>query len=265
MRPVRVSMEGASMSLPLRMAAVGTGPSVGITIWVVSDGRYEPQNFPFFHIEDKELVWDFAKSASNYTTLRSQKEAALGGRGWEIESSIDVNEDLIRGAILSGGSNTVGGLPPGAASEASLDYLAVPPVDGGVGESADDVRNDDLSALFTGLPGPNVRVTRVRSDIAHAAMTTDLVFQASKDQSELSNFRVVTQSEGLTCPIYDNCAVVGSGTLAQSQASAQGHGGCAASAESKRGPASTLVGTSIAAAIAFLRGARVRRRRAKRA
>ena len=48
MRPVRVTSAGASLSLPLRMAAVGTGAIVGITIWVVSDGRYEPQNYPFF-------------------------------------------------------------------------------------------------------------------------------------------------------------------------------------------------------------------------
>ena len=42
MRPVRVTSKGGSLSLPLRMAAVGTGATVGITIWVVSDGRYEP-------------------------------------------------------------------------------------------------------------------------------------------------------------------------------------------------------------------------------
>ena len=58
MRPVRVTTPGASLSLPLRMAAVGTGPEVGITIWVVADGRYQPQNFPFFHIDDSALVWD---------------------------------------------------------------------------------------------------------------------------------------------------------------------------------------------------------------
>src|SRR5579859_3562497 len=64
MRPVRVTMSGASVSLPLRMAAIGTGATVGISIWVVADGRYEPQNFPFFHIEDSELVWDFSQQAS---------------------------------------------------------------------------------------------------------------------------------------------------------------------------------------------------------
>ncbi|HEY2517898.1 MAG TPA: DUF2330 domain-containing protein, partial [Polyangiaceae bacterium] len=52
MRPVRVTSQGASLSLPLRMAAVGTGATVGISIWVVADGRYEPQNFPYYHIDD---------------------------------------------------------------------------------------------------------------------------------------------------------------------------------------------------------------------
>jgi hypothetical protein len=69
------------------------------------------------------------------------------------------------------------------------------------------------------LTGPTVRVTRIRSDIAQAAMTADLVLQASADQSELSNIRDVTQSVNEVCPIYNGCSVVGSGTLAQAQAS----------------------------------------------
>src|SRR5208337_1236403 len=88
MRPVRVTTPGASLSLPLRMASIGTGPIVGITIWIVSDGRYEPQNFPCFHIDDSQLVWDWATNLSNYTTLRVQQESKLKNAGWEIESSI---------------------------------------------------------------------------------------------------------------------------------------------------------------------------------
>jgi hypothetical protein len=69
------------------------------------------------------------------------------------------------------------------------------------------------------MAGPNVRVTRMRSDIAHAAMTSDFLLQASADQSELSNIRYVTQSVNLTCPIYNQCSVVGTGTPAQAAAS----------------------------------------------
>jgi hypothetical protein len=220
MRPVRVTSQGANLSLPLRMAAVGTGVSVGITIWVVSDGRYEPQNFPFFHIEDKDLVWDWSTNASNYTTLRATNAQMLMGKGWEMESSLDLAEQTIRNVILSGGqyyggpNGGGGGGPAGAPSNASDDYLPVPAdadagADGGVAQTADDVRNLDITTLFAGQAGPNVRVTRMRSDISHAAMTTDFVLRASADQSELSNVRTVTNQVNLTCPVYDNCNVVG--------------------------------------------------------
>jgi hypothetical protein len=227
MRPVRVTTPGASLSLPLRMASIGTGATVGITIWVVSDGRYEPQNFPFFHIEDSALIWDWSTSSSNYTTLRTQNEAALGGKGWEIESSLTLNQQVITGVILSGGqysnnggtgAGSVAQLPP---SDATQDYLAVGDLDAGADagsyESADDVRAGDIAALFVGLEGPNVRVTRIRSDIAHAAMTQDFLLQASSDQSELSNIRNVTRSANLTCPAYQGCSSIGCAAASPSQ------------------------------------------------
>jgi hypothetical protein len=224
MRPVRVTAPGASLSLPLRMAAIGTGVTVGITIWVVSDGRYEPQNFPFFHIDDSQLVWDWSTSSSNYTQIRAQNEAAQNGKGWEIESSIALNEALVQGVIESGGayyppSPPVSGSGSGSGSggpglalpptDASGDYLPVT-ADGGVDETAEQVRADDITALFAGMTGPTVRVTRVRSDISHAAMTADLVFQASADQAELSNVREVSQSVNLVCPTYSSCPSGGS-------------------------------------------------------
>src|SRR6202040_1650682 len=103
-------------------------------------------------------------------------EAALGGKGWEIESSISLNQQLITSVIDSGGVYFAGGGVSGAPpSDASQDY---PPIgnpddggtdDGGVSETADQVRNDDVAALFAGMSGSNVRVTRMRSDISHAA------------------------------------------------------------------------------------------------
>ncbi len=232
MRPVRVTTPGASLSLPLRMAAIGTGATVGITIWVVSDGRYEPQNFPFFHIEDKDLVWDWSVSSSNYTTLRASNESALGGKGWEIESSLALNEQLITNVILSGGIyygsglGGGGGAPAAPPSDASQDYLPVGGDDGGAdggSETAEQVRTDDVNALFAGMTGPNVRVTRMRSDISHAAMTTDFVLQASADQSELSNIRNVTESVNLQCLVYSpgTCGVVGYGAPPQSTSTRQ--------------------------------------------
>jgi hypothetical protein len=276
MRPVRVTTPGASLSLPLRMASVGTGPVTGITIWVVADGRYEPQNFPFFHIDDSQLVWDWSQNISNYTTLRIQDEANLKNAGWEIESSIGLNEQLITNVIMSGGQYYGNGLASSSPIEATQDYLPVGDPDAGAAgdggyESAEQVRDDDITALFAGLTGPTVRVTRMRSDIAQTAMTSDFVLEAAADQSDLSNIRNITQSVNLTCPIYNGCTVVDAGTLAQAQASVGdggagatgGGGGCAASAQGNGGRG---VGLGALAGIVGLlagRAIRVRRRRAR--
>ncbi|HEX7663777.1 MAG TPA: DUF2330 domain-containing protein [Polyangiaceae bacterium] len=238
MRPVRVTFPGAALSLPLRMAAIGTGATVGITIWVVSDGRYEPQNFPSFHIDDAQLVWNYDTSQSNYTTLRAQLESGFNGSGWEIESSIDVNKSSIQSTLLYGGSSYGG---PSGASSADDDYLpeyasdAGAPSDAGaladagdasfddagqpLAKSAAQVRDEDIAALFAGSNGPNVRITRMRSDIAHAAMTKDFIVQASSDQAQLSNVRLVTKTTGAApaCPSYSSCGGIFGGCDASSQ------------------------------------------------
>ena len=270
MRPVRVTTPGASITLPLRMAGVGTGASVGITIWVVADGRYEPQNFPFFRIADSDLVWDFSTSQSNYTTLRVQNEAQLKGKGWEIESSITLNEQTITNVILSGGQYYGGGGGGiGAPADPSVDYLAVRDPDagaeGGVTQTAEEVRTADVAALFAGMTGPNVRVTRIRSDIVHAAMTADFVLQASADQSELSNVRTVTKSVNLTCPIYNGCQVVGTGSPAQATASVSGRGGCSASLPPSRGAAATFGALTAMIGLGAARTVRARRRATRKA
>ena len=256
MRPVRVTMPGASLSLPLRMASVGTGAITGITIWVVADGRYEPQNFPFFHIEDSQLVWDFGSNISNYTTLRVQNEANLKNAGWEIESSISLNQQVITNVILSGGQyygnggggfSSSGGISSGAPIDATQNYLPVGPQDGGVAagdagsETAEQVRDDDVNTLFVGLNAATVRVTRIRSDIAQTAMTKDFILQAAADQSELSNVRNITQSVNETCPIYSGCNVIGNGTPAQAQASVDG----GTSSGAGNGPGSGVASTTL--------------------
>ncbi len=237
MRPVRVTSTGASLSLPLRMASIGTGATVGITIWVVSDGRYEPQNFPVFQIQASQLVWDWSMSSSNYTTLRQQQEAQYAGRGWELESAFQIAQQSITSVIDSGGvyEQTLSGpaaaaLPPVAADQ---DYVPVTDASGNVTETAEQVRSDDIAALFAGLSGPNAFVTRMRSDVAHSAMNVDFTVQASADQSQLSNVRTSGQSINETCTLYNsNCAVVGTGTPAQAAAASSQGGGSSASSGS---------------------------------
>jgi len=198
MRPVRVTSSGAGLSLPLRMVSAGTGATVGITLWVVADGRYEPQNFQTFEIAPSELTWDFSTQESDYTTIRAQKEAALNDAAWQIESSLALSPYQIESAVL--------------ADPASADYEAVPASDAGAdggggsaGESADQVRQDDLATLFPGGNQASVRVTRIRADLSHAALANDLVLQASADQSELSNVYQVQKSVNApSCPAVPN-------------------------------------------------------------
>jgi len=278
MRPVRVTTQGAGVTLPLRMVGVGTGATTGVTLWVIGDGRWEPANFPTFSITDKELAWDWATESSNYETVRLQHEATLKGAGWEIESSLEMNESIITTTVTTSNASPYGGSASGAS-----DYLPIgdaggpPPLTdaganggstdaGGAGsdvpyESADQVEQEDLTTLFAGMNGPNIRVTRMRSDLAHSALSADLVIQAAADQSELTNLHYPTQEIGEPlCPTYDsNCNQTGEAP--RSAATSASSGGCSTTAQN-----STL-GTQVIAVgcIAFLGLGTLRsRRKAKR-
>ncbi|HLK38610.1 MAG TPA: DUF2330 domain-containing protein [Polyangiaceae bacterium] len=179
MRPVSVTSSGASLSLPLRMVAAGTGATVGITLWVVGQGRYEPQNFQQFTILPSDIVWDWSKNDSNYSTLQMTKEAALSNAAWQIESSLDVSPSQVQNLVLVG--------------PATPQYTDIPSTDAGPGETAEQVRAADLATLFP-EGGSSVRITRMRSDLAQAALANDLVLEASSDQSTLSSVYQTTQS-----------------------------------------------------------------------
>ena len=218
MRPVRVTSKGASAVLPLRMVAAGTGAVVGITLWVVSEGRYEPQNFPTFNIKAEDLVWDWTQNKSNYTTIRAEKTTASGGRAWETESSTIVYPQQIQSAVTNPGR---GGRPappadpdagPLSAEEqnARFNYDPVRDAQGTITKSAVQVRDEDLATLFFGIPTSTSRVTRMRADLAHAALNADLVMTAAADQSILANVRQVTKEANQPlCTVYNGCDAVG--------------------------------------------------------
>ena len=243
MRPVRVTMPGAAATLPLRMVSAGTGLKVGITLFVIAEGRYEPANFPSFLIKDDELVWDWSTSLSNYRTLRADKQAASKNRAWEAESSIDIDGGSIRQAILSGG-RIGGGFGGGAPASAAADYA---PTTGPVPQTSDQVRDADLLVLLEGqLQTP--RITRLRTDLAHDALSVDLSLNASQDQSPLANRRQASKS--VNCPTYTPCPSGVAGFFG---------GGCAVQSQSSGSDALLLGGLGLVGIVV------ARRRRGKRA
>lgn len=85
MQPVRVVTKGADPTLPLRMVAAGIGPRVGITLWVISEGRYQPQNFPVAEIDEEKILWDRTQNRSNYEALSQSVMGQANGRTWLVE------------------------------------------------------------------------------------------------------------------------------------------------------------------------------------
>jgi hypothetical protein len=263
MRPVRVTTSGAGLSLPLRMVAAGTGATVGITLWVVGAGRYEPQNFQSFIIDPSELTWDWSAQTSNYTTIRAQKEASLNNAAWQIESAQQISPYQVEQPVLD--------------DDASSDYLPIPADDAGdPGMTSDQVRTADLAAVFPDMQD-EVWVTRIRSDLSHAALANDLVLQASADQSELSRFYQVTKSiNAPACPAVPDpcppCGTSGSPFGAQGDSplgspfsslggatTGSGHSGCSTAPEDKSGTGVEFILAGLAAVAIFGKRARSRR------
>jgi hypothetical protein len=262
MQPVRVTSQGAAPSLPLHMVAVGTGATTGITIWVIADGRWAPKNFPTFTINDPDIAWDWVTSSSNYESLRLAKEATFNGRGWQIESSLELNQDSITQTLdyaVQYGTPGVGGYtaPPTAVTDAgATDARAgdAGAADAGAvdsGENADDAgelpaATADLAVLFNGIAGPNARFTRMRSDVAKSALSVDMALEASADQSELTNIHYPGKQVGEPeCPVYNSsCEVTGMAPRSQAQADANslttgGGGGCSTTRPANESGAAT--------------------------
>ena len=87
MKPVRVVTAGGSPTLPLRMVAAGTGANVAITLFVIGEGRWEPQNFPSGQLASSGLTWDFTTQSSNYAQARLSLMAEQNGRTWNTAYS----------------------------------------------------------------------------------------------------------------------------------------------------------------------------------
>jgi MYXO-CTERM domain-containing protein len=197
MRPLSVTMPGAGPVLPLRMVAGGTGAQTLLTLWIVSEGRYQPQNFPWFVIDSGDLVWDFDTKSSNYKTLRADGFSASGGYGWLVESAEPIalgvfEQDLLNRVILDPAASGYG---DGDATSATVEA------------------QQDLTTLAGGVDRASAWVTRLRGELVRAALADDLVLEAADSQFTVPRSMVAFESVGTPyCPPNPpppNCTSVG--------------------------------------------------------
>ena len=207
MQPVRVTTAGASPTLPLRMVAAGTGVTTTVTLWVIGEGRYEPQNFPSFDIPADSVVWNWTTQDSNYDVLRQLGYDASGGLAWLTESAAHYDIARFTNAIdsivytLPGQSGYGGGDPDLAIQEAEA----------------------DLAVLFAGLAPADVWVTRLRAELSRDAFATDLLLQASLPQDPVN--RIIQTQASIGSPPVCPAAPVCGGSAGSDGGVVEG-GGC---------------------------------------
>jgi MYXO-CTERM domain-containing protein len=285
MEPVRVVTMGADPSLPLRMIAAGAGANVGVELFVLSEGRYHPQNFPDATIDFTQLAWDPTQGRSNYEELASAALAANGGTSWLTEASQPVN------LYTQGGYN-----PPLASSyqSACTPLTLLPPPscgtspeagtllgdaggsrdagDAGSTADADGAGNeagigmgmgmgscettvvgcDDLDLATTGIDLGSLWVTRLRANLPQAALGSDLVLEATAAQTSVPNEH---STSVYTIPNYNPCPSNGA-------SGSGGSAGCACRADDspRARYADAILGTL---AVVMLAGMTRRRRRVR--
>ncbi|MDI1483942.1 DUF2330 domain-containing protein [Polyangium sp. y55x31] len=243
MRSVRVTSPGASLSLPLRMVAAGTGAKTPISLWVLGEGRYEPKNFPLFVINAADLVWNWDTQSSNYKELRQNAFDASSGKAWLIEASEPLSTFVFEEELLwlanENPEESGYGTPMGA--------------------TAAEECQADLAKLYGSLPFGSRWVTRMSAELSRPALATDLVVGAAADQSQIARSLTVTKAAGTapSCP----CDPPGSGGAGGSGGSNSGGGsdsggGCAVGGASSLPGALALLGGA-----ALVSAARRRRRR----
>jgi len=259
MRPVRITMPGASPVLPLRMVAAGTGVKTPISLWIMGEGRYEPTNMPDFVIDSPQLTWDWDAMSSNYSVLKSTTFAASQGKAWLVEAAEPFSPYFIQDSLTS--------------------LAEYDPLNSGYaddkGEGAPKAVQEDLQALFGTLAMTSVWITRLHGELSREALVADLTLGASLDQTTVNRFLQATKTKGTapTCPVYPPCDDTTSGGNTTSGGAGgfssggwdvwtninngkKVNSGCAMTQED--GSSSTLGAFGVLAALA-----RVRRRRAR--
>ncbi len=159
MVPVRVTVDGYSPTLPLRMIAAGVADRVGLSLTVVAPSRIEAMNFPNGELRDEDFTYDWNAPVTDlsgaFLNAFNVMNRAQGQRVWLTESSLPQQREQLRFLAQR--------LPQRAG------------FDGGMSTATAE---DDVDVAFTGL-GATATLTRLRADLPAAMLDRDLQLAAS--------------------------------------------------------------------------------------
>jgi hypothetical protein len=290
MRPVRVVTPGADTTLPLRMVAAGIGARVGLTLWVIAEGRYQAQNFGNGTVEETALRWDAKASKSNLVQLESDILGGNNGRTWLTEAASTQSFD---GSYVDSTVGAALGTKPQSLYQAYMrscqllpprqepcDPSALPDntdgtteTDAGAPTSDAGAPNkcmrlvsgcegyDDLEVARRGLYSGSAWVTRLRADLPAAALSDDLRISATSQTSVSSAHATNTYLDPNDDPCPDGVLRTNSSSSSSSSGSNAApppadDSGCTCRVQKKSTPGTWL----LIGATAFI-AARIARRR----
>ncbi len=233
LQPLRLTTPGADPTLPLRMSRAGVKTSAALTLFVLGEGRYRVQGFEEVPVERGSLAFD--GSGSNYDAVVKAQLAAGDGRRFVVEHAKNDGVGLADAVFAASGACIPSANPPslghgidaGTGTDAGRD-AAVEDAgedagnvdagedpdagDGGVADAAPDGESlpppkepsptavktcatTDLAAARDGLNGA-LWITRLRAQLPSSAFATDLRFEASPAQDEVTSDYVLSASGG---------------------------------------------------------------------
>jgi hypothetical protein len=224
MEPIRIVSPGTDIALPLRMMQIGAGAKVGITLYVIGEGRYHTASFPDVPVDFTKLLWDGNVNRSNYQELSQAAMASENGRAFITEYADRPSFDAYAPPPAAGATSNqglasayralcptygepnpkpydAGNVDPlvDAAADASSDDAgatdagddadagAVDPTPTDAGRPALQAACDDLDVAVDGMALNDVWVTRLRANLANAALADTLRLEPTKLQEKLDN------------------------------------------------------------------------------
>jgi hypothetical protein len=218
MTPVRVVTPGPPGPLPLRMVKAGVGAYVGITLYVIGEGRYSLPDLHETTLATDELVWDYSAERSNYADVREEALSENFGYSYlttfASRRAFDTEYMDTKGNTVTYTLSNPQGLYSSYLDLANLYFAQSVANDGGThgpcpnlgplfarsslveaSPAADELGSaqftcstyDDIGAAFIGMHPANVWVSRLELDLPREALNADCTVTLNESQDSVSN------------------------------------------------------------------------------